>query len=98
MIKIVTSCPNVRSEPVADRFAKDETNSFGTTKEKGFTIEVSRLYTTDKHLDNNGSYFGSKSKISWRRRKEKNGSQRGSKKTQTGLSGLMQDISKLSAD
>lgn len=59
IVRVAISCPNVRSEPVANRFG-DETNSFGSTKETNFTIEVTRLYTTDRNLDENGPYYGLK--------------------------------------
>lgn len=60
IVRVAISCPNVRSEPVANRFGKNETNSFGSTKETNFIIEVTRLYTTDRNLDENGPYYGLK--------------------------------------
>lgn len=61
-VKVVDSCPNVRSEPAAntDPSAFGETNSFGKTKECNFTLEVSEVYTMDESLDANGKYIGLK--------------------------------------
>ena len=56
-VKIIDDCPNVRAEPID---ASVETNSFGTTKECNFTLEVSKVYTMDKSLDTNGKYIGLK--------------------------------------
>ena len=59
IIKIIDDYPNVRSEPIADDDSADGyTNSFGSTKETNFTMEVSKVYTTDKNLDQNGAYYG----------------------------------------
>ncbi|MBR2997199.1 hypothetical protein IKF33_02095 [Candidatus Saccharibacteria bacterium] len=58
-VKIIDDCPNVRSEPIAAA-ASPESNSFGTTKECNFTLEVSKVYTMDKSLDTNGKYIGLK--------------------------------------
>ena len=59
-VKIINSCPNVRSEPVAADSAAYGTNSFGKTTKTNFTFEVSKVYTMTKALDNNGKYIGIK--------------------------------------
>ncbi len=50
---------NVRAEPIAISDKSDgETNSFGMVRESGFTLEITRFYTSDTELDRNGPYYG----------------------------------------
>lgn len=50
---------NVRAEPIVIQDnANGDSNSFGMTKESGFTIEITRFYKTDVELDSNGAFYG----------------------------------------
>ena len=57
LVKIVDECPNVRSEPIVYQNA-DESNSFGTTKKTDFYLQVTKIYSTNKDLDQNGQFYG----------------------------------------
>ncbi len=57
-IDIIGDRPNVRSEPVADRYEEGKTNSFGKVKKANFSVKLTKMYLTDRTLDSNGDYYG----------------------------------------